>query len=208
MTFDWFRSLIEVLTPDKYNADWLRLMRWWNDHNSGARTWDNANATNSTITTLTATTGSIGALTSTTSTVLKGTTTNDSAAAGNVGEQITSSVGGTNVTNNVITDLTSITLTAGDWIIFGQVFFHNTTSVNTQAIGAVTTTSGNSFTGATQGDTRMDTFPSPTTAIDVGVNITQRASLASSTIYYLKGFLNYTAGQGQAGGRIFAVRTR
>lgn len=28
---------------------------WWNDHNSGTRTWDNMNATNSTITNLTAT---------------------------------------------------------------------------------------------------------------------------------------------------------
>lgn len=206
-------------------AEFYGLRDYINQRNQGAVAWDNINAinaiiTNATIGTLTIT-GTFpylplvgGTLTGNlvfnpTTLGVKGTTTNDAAAAGNVGEVIsTGTVSATNLTNNVLTDIGFVDLTAGNWILYGQFFFHNTTSVNTQAIGAVTTTSGNSFTGATQGVTRMDIFPSPSTSVDVGVNITQPVSIASTTRHYLKAFVTYSAGQGQAGGILFGIRTR
>lgn len=196
MILDWFRGISkkDELIPLRYNADWLNLAKFWNDHNSGVKTWDNA---------------VVSKLTSTGTTSLIGTTTNDNAAAGNVGEIITTgTIGATSLSNGVLTDIGSVTLTAGDWMLYGQIFFHNTTNVNTQAVGAVTTTSGNSFTGAVQGVTRMDTTPSTLTGDDYGLNITQRASLSGSTTYYLKAFLNFSVGTGQAGGTLFGIRTR
>lgn len=50
MIFDWFRGLIGQFDPNKYNGDWYALEKFWNDHNSGVRSWDNVNATNATIT--------------------------------------------------------------------------------------------------------------------------------------------------------------
>lgn len=55
---------------------------------------------------------------------LTGTATNDSASAGNVGETVTSILNtgsSTSMTTATDTDITSITLTAGDWDVYGQV---------------------------------------------------------------------------------------
>jgi len=63
-----------------------------------------------------------------------GTTTNNNAAAGSVGELISSSVAtpGTSLTSTVSADVTSILLTAGDWDVWGIV---------NCAVGGTTTTS-------------------------------------------------------------------
>lgn len=224
MIIDWFRGVKDKndLDADKYNGVWNRLVSWWNDHDRGARAWTNLVATLFTATTATITNLTVTALTfagdltltgnlifNPTTKGIKGTTTNDSAATGNVGEIITTgTIGATNLTNNVITDIGSVNLTAGNWMLYGQIFFHNTTSVNTSAIGVVSITSGNSFTGAVQGVNRMDTFPASANSDDCGVSITQSVSIASSTPYYLKAFVTYALGQGQAGGILFGIRTR
>ncbi len=55
---------------------------------------------------------------------ITGTTTNDNAAAGKVGEFISSTVlaaAGVVLTTNTIADVTSIALTAGDWDVWGNV---------------------------------------------------------------------------------------
>src|SRR2546421_430181 len=76
------------------------IVRFWNDHDSGVQTWNNVK-----VTTLTAT----------------GTTTNDNAVSGNLGEYISSTVARgaavTGAANGTYKDLTSIVLTAGDWDI-------------------------------------------------------------------------------------------
>lgn len=207
----------------------------WNAHDSGVALWNNVNAFNGTFTTLTIGSTIVtiplpiaaGGTNSTTALnngrvmgsssgkivelslgQIPAVATNTAASAGNIGEIITTgTVGATNLTNGVLTDIGSINLTAGNWMLYGQIFFHNTTNVDTQAVGAVTTTSGNSFTGAVQGVTRMDTTPGNVAGTDCGVNITQPVSIASTTTYYLKAFLSFTLGQGQAGGILFGIRT-
>lgn len=55
-----------------------------------------------------------------------GTITNDNAAAGNVGQFVSGSVAFASAvacTNNTARDVTSISLTAGDWDVFGSVGF-------------------------------------------------------------------------------------
>src|SRR5712664_1249621 len=67
---------------------------------------------------------------------LLGTITNDAATAGNIGEYITSVINSPGVTlsNNVASNVTSISLTAGDWDISGAVYFTLTGS-STAVVG-------------------------------------------------------------------------
>jgi len=76
---------------------------------------------------------------------LPGTSTNDSATAGNIGEKITSNVpnaSAVSLTTGVGANVTSISLTAGDWDVWGVVFGKPAgTSTTSFAQAAVTTTS-------------------------------------------------------------------
>ena len=96
----------------------------------------------------TLTTPAIGAATATsitfsTTSGIIGTTTNNNAAAGSVGEILSAAIASASavsLTSNTITNITSISLTAGDWDITGQVGFEleNTTSI-TQIRGWLST---------------------------------------------------------------------
>jgi hypothetical protein len=88
---------------------------------------------------------------------LQGTNTNDAATAGNIGEYIESNVAspGSGITTATPANVTSISLTAGDWDVSASIGFNGggTTQVST-AIGsiALTTavidgTAGRSFNG-------------------------------------------------------------
>jgi hypothetical protein len=59
---------------------------------------------------------------------LPGTSTNDSANTGNVGEYITATGSGVALTANVSNNVTSISLTAGDWDVGGVVNYVGNTS--------------------------------------------------------------------------------
>lgn len=50
-----------------------------------------------------------------------GTTTNNNAAAGSVGEFVISVVSSVAISNNTLTNVTSISLTAGDWDVWGNI---------------------------------------------------------------------------------------
>lgn len=145
-----------------------------------------------------------------------GTNTNDSAAASYIGEYIESLVssptntGATNVAYNV----TSISLTAGDWDVSGIIdFFRNgATFTSVDLYTAISPTSGNSFSGETNGVNANEfsvaaallTFSQITLTIP-----TFRVSLSGTTTYYLKGYVNaYTAGQPTNAARISARRVR
>lgn len=69
-----------------------------------------------------------------------GTTTNDSAATGTVGEFVTSTGSLVSLTSGSISNITSISLTAGDWDVFGSVGIV-AASTATVLIGGISTTS-------------------------------------------------------------------
>jgi hypothetical protein len=72
-----------------------------------------------------------------------GTITNDNAAAGSVGEIIESTVlqgSAISLTNNTPANITSISLTAGDWDVFGNIWYAFA-GAPTQIKGAISTTS-------------------------------------------------------------------
>lgn len=150
-----------------------------------------------------------GTLQSTGVTTLKGSATNDSASAGNMGEYISATAASTNFpTSPNRGDLTSISLTAGDWDVTVQAgAAQNSSNVNSWAIG-VSTTSGNSSTGLTDGDTEL--FQNaPTSSTDCSATLSAvRFSLSSTTTVYLKYLAVYSSGTPKAYGRISARRVR
>lgn len=126
-----------------------------------------------------------------------GTTTNDNAAGGYVGEYMVSSqpVPQNAYTSNTYGDAGSITLSPGDWditLILNAIRSGATWTRNKTGIGTV---SGNDSTGIIPGDNETD--------VDFGVAVPEgitsnipcwRASIATQTTYYGKIRTSYTAG--------------
>jgi hypothetical protein len=142
-----------------------------------------------------------------------GTTTNDNASSGVVGEAVRSQVGFTNfpATNNW-GDLTSISLTAGDWdVSILAILSTNTATGGTDWRCGISSTTGNSGTGLTLGDNQAEhtaVLPSGGNAADSLSIPNFRVSLSGTTTYYLKYLALYTGGVPQAAGRISARRVR
>ena len=64
-----------------------------------------------------------GAFTPSTTSGIVGTTLGDNATAGSVGEFISSTSTSTGITSATVTNITSITLSPGDWDVFGHILF-------------------------------------------------------------------------------------
>lgn len=140
---------------------------------------------------------------------LAGTTTNNDATAGNVGEIITAtraSGSATPLTTTTAANITSISLTAGDWDVTGIVDY----ALN--GVGTASFVSGSSSTSATLG--AQDTFTElPLTLAVFTGNVGQpiptvRYSLAATTTVYLIGKATFGAGTVGGFGTIRARRVR
>lgn len=141
-----------------------------------------------------------------------GTNTNDSASAGIVGEYVSAKVLQASrisaAGSGTWTNITSISLTAGDWDVTGVV--------EGQLAGATTTTFDialSAFSGATttdqvQGDNQIEVYP-PTSTVDSSASIPAwRVSLSGTTTIFLKFAYAFSAGTPKAFGRISARRMR
>jgi hypothetical protein len=152
-----------------------------------------------------------GAITfSPTTTGIVGTTTNDSAASGKVGEYISASA--TNVSTSAsatYTNIASVSLTAGDWDVSGVCDnYANTATVSGISAMALSAFSGNTTTDHVNGDNQIF-IVAPAAGNDTsGCIPTWRVSLASTTTIYVKGYATYSAGQAKLFGRISARRVR
>jgi hypothetical protein len=118
----------------------------------------------------------------------------------------------TSVTNYPATgtwgDLTSISLTAGDWDIAAVTQQTTPGTMTGETRLGISVTSGNSATGLTTGYNRL-TFPNATVAADSGASIPMyRLQLGSTTTVYLKFFTEYSTGTPKAVGTIIARRRR
>lgn len=137
-----------------------------------------------------------------------GTSTNDDAVAGNVGEYVFSTVAANFVTltNNTAATCTSINLTAGDWDVEGIVDY---------TLSAASTTafqSGSSDTDATfDAQDSYAQIPLITTLLSSiygAVIPVQRYSLSAPATVYLIAKSSFSAGTVKAGGTIRARRVR
>ncbi len=135
-----------------------------------------------------------------------GTTTNDNAAAGSVGEFVSSTVSapGVALTSAIDTNFTSISLTAGDWDVWGNTFYTNTSSANTLQQSWISSTS------ATPPDASFITqLSNAANVTSSGFSVAaRRFSLSGTTTIYLSGRANYTGGGVSVSGGIYARRRR
>lgn len=111
-------------------------------------------------------------------------------AAGKIGEQITAQItrgSPHSLTSGTIDNLTSITLTAGNWAIYSSVGFINAAAM-TYVLGGVSTSSGG--TPGVTGGFEISTVGSGVISDTINSGATMFVSITTNTIYYL----NCTAG--------------
>lgn len=142
-----------------------------------------------------------------------GTTTNDDAPAGDVGQELRTFTSGTAAAaSGVFDDCGSLALTAGDWdvcaILHGE---YNGGTWSSLTLG-ISPNSGNNSSGLTDGDNMViqSWSNSNTNPLSVSLAIPQyRVKLATPTTYYLKRRFVYSAGAPASDGcRISARRVR
>ena len=145
---------------------------------------------------------------------IAGTTTNNNAATGVVGEYLASTVNNTTVslTTNTAANVTSLSLTAGDWDVQGNL--HLSTGATTNMLywySTISTTSGSLATGSVA----ASNVASPTAAGTVfGENSftllspVVRISLSATTTVYLVTQAGFTISTLTAGGTLRARRIR
>jgi hypothetical protein len=142
----------------------------------------------------------------------KGTTTNDNASAGYIGEYVESVIaGGSAVSSsgsgNFFT-VTSISLTAGDWDISLLCIGSKAGTTTDSFFAGIGTADGNSSAGINQSTNAAYGFI-PTAAYQSSTAVpSYRVSIASTTVYYFKAFFEYTGTAPTAYGRISARRVR
>jgi hypothetical protein len=138
-----------------------------------------------------------------------GTTTNDSAAAGYVGQYIESIVSAVNFpATGAFGDLTSISLTAGDWDVSLNFFADNTGVTGTEMSYGISQTTGNSTTGLVYGSNRFQIIQ---TALQTSIPASisgYRQSLSGTTTIYAKFKATYTVGTPNSYARLSARRVR
>lgn len=135
-----------------------------------------------------------------------GTKTNDNAVAGNVGEMISSVIAAASavsLTTNTDANVTSISLTKGDWDVQGNIFF---------TIGGTCAfiTGWISATSATLPDNSLFNEISSATAVaTTGIQVPfVRISVATTTTVYLSCRASFSTSTVTACGGIFARRAR
>jgi len=139
-----------------------------------------------------------------------GTTTNDSAASGIIGEYISNSIAsGIGLTNNVVANITSVTLTAGDWDVWGTILalpVAGTTPTNiTGSLSTVSATHPAAPNGGGYVQSISTFLESQPQALPVGL---MRMSLNGSTTVYLVITVGFSGGSLSSGGFIGARRVR
>lgn len=103
-------------------------------------------------------------------------------------------------------DITSINLTAGNWLVSGQVIAALNGSTSVQFAVGISTTSGNSSTGLVTGDNLLGlSVPGSATGSSASI-VDYQMLLAAPTTVYLKDQCTYSPGTPQMAGRITAHR--
>jgi hypothetical protein len=145
-------------------------------------------------------------------TSLVGTTTNDDAVAGNIGEYIASTVlvgAPVPLTNNTPANITSISLTAGDWDVEGNIAF-NPNAATTIALlaGWISTVSATQPTIPNGGAFFQYDLTFTTGTVQVFPTGRMRLSLASTTTVYLSVQATFAVNTLGGYGHIHARRVR
>jgi len=132
------------------------------------------------------------------------------AAAGQVGEVIASAVAGPGIGigNNVPTNVTSLPLTAGDWDVRGEVWFHLGSGPTGSCEAGICLASGTLPGNPGQGSRATQTFTHTANSGQVLALAPCRISLPAAAAVYLVALCGFSGGSTTAYGRIDARRTR
>lgn len=141
---------------------------------------------------------------------VKGTSTNDSPTTGYVGEVVSATSAITNFvgTTGQYMSVTTIALTAGDWVVSGTVGFSLNGATVTFCEMGIGTADGNVATGLTAGDTDFYAAVPTSANLSSATVPMRRYSLSGSQSLYLKASIAFSAGTPQVDGRITALRIR
>jgi hypothetical protein len=138
---------------------------------------------------------------------IQGTTAAGNATAGFVGEVISSviaSASAVSLSNGIAKDMTSISLTAGDWDVWGNIFF-------TLSVGGGSTIAWTSTTSATKPDNSLVNqiaFGTGTEA-STGMSVPMvRVNISSTTTVFISGVCSFGSGTCTMCGGIYARRKR
>lgn len=148
-----------------------------------------------------------GAITPSSTNGVVGTTTNDNANAGSIGEYLTNSTAATGMTSGTAQNAATLSLTAGDWDVSGICFFAGAAGT-TSTIWA----SGISTTSATRPTFDKESVLQLSTAqTAVGQQLmapTVRVSIASTTSVFLTAFASFAVSTQTVTGFMRARRVR
>jgi hypothetical protein len=138
-----------------------------------------------------------------------GTTTNNNASAGSIGEYVESLIASgsaVSLTTATSANVTSISLTAGDWDVQGNVNFNETVStVSARSAGINTTSATVPSDGSEAYCGVQSTLATETNSITLP---RKRISVSSTTTVYLVGKATFSAGTCSEFGQINARRVR
>ena len=167
---------------------------------------------------ISATTGTFtGAITPSQTAGIVGTTTNNNADAGSIGEVISSSVAvGSAVALTTATTatsgktVTSISLTAGDWDVFGTLGINTAAGTNFTVIAGGINTVNNELNALYEEQILFNYGAAGTVPLNTQTFalFTTRVSIASTTTYYLIAYAQFTVNTATGYGRITARRAR
>lgn len=164
-----------------------------------ALTGDVTTTAGSLSTTLAATSnGTLATLSKSSGVAIHGSNTNDSASSGYVGEFISSNPGSSVGfgSSGTYTNITSISLTAGDWDVEGMLGYSaGSTTVATKIIGAISTTSGGVDSTNNGGIAILSASFTANVPQYMALS-RRRISISSTTTVYLVGNLSYSTGGG------------
>ncbi len=141
-----------------------------------------------------------------------GTTTNNNANAGSVGEVIGATVASGSavaLTSGVTANVTSVSLTAGDWMCNGGAAYHvgSTTSISNESEGISTTSATFGALGTYTSQSSAAQVPG-TAPDEVNITGSIRELLASTTTVYLVTQATFTVSTNSTYGYISCTRTR
>lgn len=143
-----------------------------------------------------------------------GTSTNDDASALNIGEVISSTVAvgsAVALTSTTAKQVTNISLTAGDWDVWGQVEFTGNAATTLVYTGGQISSTNNSVADTQSAYVFLPmgggTVFAATNPVSFSLG-TIRLSLAGTTIYYLNAVASFAVNTCSAYGGIYARRRR
>lgn len=142
---------------------------------------------------------------------LQGTRTNDNACAGCVGEYVDSAFNTNAAASNTYQDVTTLSVTAGDWDCSVTAVMGSITAANTSNIllGISIGTAGNTFSDAAGGNQIYAAATNFGSQTDITMTIANfRVNVAATTTVRAKTRYIYSAGTPASYGRLLCRRVR